>query len=65
MRVPAVAGSDPVPGAGRSWLVAQFPAPLRGTSTGRPERGAGAALLAFVLASFIPGHRPAAGVTLT
>ncbi|MER7721676.1 MFS transporter [Streptomyces flaveolus] len=27
--------------------------------------GAGAALLAFVLASFIPGHRPAAGVTLT
>ncbi|MFJ9197766.1 MFS transporter [Streptomyces flaveolus] len=27
--------------------------------------GAGAALLAFVIASFIPRHRPAAGVTLT
>lgn len=27
--------------------------------------GAGAALLAFVIASFVPRHRPAAGVTLT
>jgi len=30
-----------MPGAGGSWLVAQFPAPLKGTSPGPTSRGAG------------------------
>lgn len=33
-----MAAAGPLPGAGAPWLVAQFPAPLRGTSYRRPVR---------------------------